>query len=105
MAGLDFAIKGAESLNRKLYSKVVEMAKAHRGPGSFSPNLNKCIASIRDALRYTIVFPPKDYTMGVKGAEDAIMDGMDNERFAFQGIGKKFVAKNSWKVHFEFDDF
>ena len=98
MEGLDYYIKGEKSLQRKLIAKVVEASKKHKGKGSFSPNLSECMASIHDALRYTIVFPPETYTEAIMAAEDIIMDGVGKERFAFEGIGKKFVAKNSWQV-------
>ena len=42
---------------RKLVSTIYEMLEENSELPSYTPNIEECVASIHDCLRYTMVFP------------------------------------------------
>merc|ERR1712037_828571 len=91
MKGLDFKIKTVKSMACKIRGEVVEMY-AQSTDRDWHPSVKKCMMSIRDSLRYTILLPAGSYTWGVKEVEAILFDGLGKE-FSFEGIAKKSSSK------------
>ncbi|TZF99220.1 hypothetical protein FW781_04650 (plasmid) [Chryseobacterium panacisoli] len=58
MEGLDFAIKGEESLTRKIYDRTQDR---HIEKIGIEKAINKVASKMNDVLRFTITFEPKVY--------------------------------------------
>merc|ERR1719409_1905615 len=102
MKGLDFKIKSAESMTRKLEAKIRSLYIKHYQHHDWHPKVGDCLATIRDSLRYTILFPPDQYFEGVKQVEAALFDGekvngKKAKPFSFGGIARKALFKNFWQ--------
>lgn len=85
-----FKIKGFKSLFRKLVSTIFDLLKDNEDVPSYTPNIEDCVHSIHDCLRYTLIFPPETYTNAVKAIEQAFLVG-DNHR------AMKIKFKNFWR--------
>lgn len=77
MEGLEYHLKGGDSLRRKLASSL----------GETDQNLDLAASKINDAIRYTMILPEEGYTAGVVRA----VDELDAAGF------KVTVLKNAWR--------
>ncbi|WP_230886981.1 hypothetical protein [Streptomyces spinoverrucosus] len=76
--GLEYRLKGEDSLKRKVATALLEDAR-------LTPE--RALANIRDSLRYTVEIPPRDYSHGVQQAVDDLRArGFENVTF-----------KNTWE--------
>jgi len=62
LEGLEYQLKGADSLRRKLATEVVDAGG----------DLAKAADKVNDAVRYTLVLPDASYTAGVKAAVEQL---------------------------------
>merc|ERR1719201_2723977 len=88
-----YKIKGTSSLYRKLIGTIFDMLKENEDVPNYTPNIEDCVASIHDCLRYTVTFPPEEYTAAVKAIESQLLapeDGSDP-------IAKSIRFKNFWR--------
>ena len=69
MDGLDFRLKSEQSLFRKLISKLDRCLQDNTSSPSYTPTVEEITCSVDDCLRYTVVFPFKKYTDGVRRVE------------------------------------
>ncbi|MGW7102186.1 hypothetical protein [Streptomyces sp. NPDC054838] len=77
LLGLEYRLKGEDSLKRKLATDMLEDAGLTHG---------EALGGIRDSIRYTMEVPHADYTHGVQQAVDELQaKGYENVKF-----------KNSW---------
>ncbi|GHK01041.1 hypothetical protein SY2F82_28380 [Streptomyces sp. Y2F8-2] len=75
--GLEYRLKGEDSLKRKVATALLEDAR-------LTPE--RALANIRDSLRYTVEIPTRDYSHGVQRAVDELRArGFENVTF-----------KNTW---------
>lgn len=86
----NFKIKGFKSLFRKLVSTIFDLLKDNEDVPAYTPNIEDCVHSIHDCLRYTLIFPPDQYTAAVKAIEKAFLVG-NNHR------AKSIKFKNFWR--------
>jgi hypothetical protein len=80
MAGLEWAVKGQESLARKI-ATMVENGEAK--------NPYEALSKIHDTLRYTMNFEAKDYAAGIENA----LAGLRERGFSFNLSD----VENSWR--------
>ncbi len=101
MAGLDFRFKSEESLARKISGKAVEDKKLY----------SEVAESIKDVLRYTIVFPEGEYAAGVRAAADALVtQGNKQVKFrnawaegsGYQGINANYKTPQGFIFEIQF---
>jgi hypothetical protein len=87
-----FKIKGTASLYRKLIGTIFDMLKENENVPNYTPNIEDCVASIHDCLRYTVTFPPEEYTAAVKAIEQQLLAPASGEPWA-----KSIRFKNFWR--------
>lgn len=87
-----FKIKGTSSLYRKLIGTIFDMLKENEDVPNYTPNIEDCVASIHDCLRYTVTFPPEEYTAAVKAIEQQLLAPEDGDP-----IAKSIRFKNFWR--------
>ena len=86
LRGLDFRFKTAASLFRKVMSRLDASIEASVSTQEIPPNPADILSSVMDILRYTAVFPTKEYTSSVKTTLAFLRD---------QGF-KEVRVKNFW---------
>jgi hypothetical protein len=74
LSGLDYSVKGADSLKRKVVDKLTK-----------NPDINKVLGDVKDAVRYTMVVDDVDYVA-------AVQRGIAELETRFT----KLEVKNSW---------
>lgn len=88
--GLEYRLKGEDSLKRKVATALLE-----------DPELTpeRALASIRDSLRYTVEIPTRDYSHGVQQAVDELRArGFENVTFKNTWDGSGYKGINStWR--------
>ena len=97
-AEVNCRVDDKQSIVRGLIAEVLSRIKKYEGQSRYMPSLSECVAAMHNVLYFTIILPRDNYTEGVKAIEDALMDGVDEERFSFHGIAKEFVGYNYWQV-------
>ena len=85
-----YKIKGNGSLYRKLIGTIFQLLEKNAEVPSYTPNVEDCVSSIHDSLRYTIVLPRDQYTKAVKDLEARLLTGA-NPR------AKSIKFKNFWR--------
>ncbi|MFE2964372.1 hypothetical protein ACFXKC_12000 [Streptomyces sp. NPDC059340] len=88
--GLDYRLKGEDSLKRKVATALLEDAR-------LTPE--RALANIRDSLRYTVEIPTRDYSHGVHQAVDELRArGFENVTFknTWEGSGYKGI-NSTWR--------
>jgi len=88
-----YKIKGSKSLYRKLIGTIFELLEKNEDVPSYTPNVEECVQSIHDSLRYTLVFPRDKYTDAVKAIEERLLRGENGDKPRAQSI--RF--KNFWR--------
>lgn len=88
--GLEYRLKGEDSLKRKVATALLE-----------DPELTpeRALANIRDSLRYTVEIPTRDYSHGVQQAVDELRArGFENVTFknTWEGSGYKGI-NSTWR--------
>jgi len=84
-----YRLKGPDSLYRKLICEITGLLEKHASDPGYTPDLEDCVRSIHDALRYTVEFPLATYTQGVKAFErEFLQEG---------GVAQKIKFKNFWQ--------
>merc|ERR1712048_862102 len=86
----NYKIKGNGSLYRKLIGTIFQLLEKNAEVPSYTPNVEDCVSSIHDSLRYTIVLPRDQYTKAVKDLEERLLTGA-NPR------AKSIKFKNFWR--------
>jgi len=84
-----YRIKGPDSLYRKLICEITGLLEKHQSDPGYTPDLEDCVRSIHDALRYTVQFPLERYTEGVKAFEKEFLQQ--------GGVARKIKFKNFWQ--------
>ncbi|WP_393097040.1 hypothetical protein [Streptomyces sp. LN325] len=88
--GLEYRMKGEDSLKRKVATALLEDAR-------LTPE--RALANIRDSLRYTVELPTRDYSHGVQQAVDELRArGFENVTFknTWEGSGYKGI-NSTWR--------
>jgi hypothetical protein len=88
--GLEYRMKGDDSLKRKVATALLEDAR-------LTPD--RALANIRDSLRYTVEVPTRDYSHGVQQAVDELRArGFENVTFknTWEGSGYKGI-NSTWR--------
>ncbi|MEV0225237.1 hypothetical protein [Streptomyces sp. NPDC050704] len=88
--GLEYRMKGEDSLKRKVATALLEDAR-------LTPE--RALANIRDSLRYTVEIPARDYAHGVQQAVDELRGrGFENVTFknTWEGSGYKGI-NSTWR--------
>jgi len=88
--GLEYRLKGEDSLKRKVATALLEDA-------DLTPE--RALANIRDSLRYTVEIPTRDYSHGVQQAVDELRArGFENVTFknTWEGSGYKGI-NSTWR--------
>ena len=101
MAGLEYRIKGADSLSGKITRDAVDEGKIY----------SKVAENIKDVLRYTILYPDANYARSVRDALDQLMaQGYRKDRLKnfwnstgdYQGINAVFETPSGYKFELQF---
>lgn len=107
MAGLEFRLKSPDSLERK----IRDTAKIERQP------VAKVAENIKDALRYTMIFPADQYRKGVADTDAKMADlgfkkiksadywstlGPDGKLAVYKGINNAYEDSNGVKFELQF---
>jgi hypothetical protein len=85
-----YKVKGNGSLYRKLIGTIFDMLEKNADVPSYTPNIEECVESIHDCLRYTLVFPPEEYAAAVKAIESRLLTGEGH-------AGQEIKFKNFWR--------
>ncbi|MET9757592.1 hypothetical protein ABZ016_00810 [Streptomyces sp. NPDC006372] len=88
--GLEYRLKGEESLKRKVATALLEDAR-------LTPE--RALSNIRDSLRYTVEVPTRHYSQGVQQAVDDLRSrGFENVTFknTWEGSGYKGI-NSTWR--------
>jgi len=88
-----YKIKGTSSLYRKLIGTIFDMLKENEDVPNYTPNIEDCVASIHDCLRYTVTFPPEEYTAAVKAIEQQLLAPESGNP-----VAKSIRFKNFWRT-------
>lgn len=89
-----YKIKGSKSLYRKLIGTIFELLEKNEDVPSYTPNVEECVQSIHDSLRYTLVFPRDQYTAAVKAIEERLLTSKDP---AVKARAQSIRFKNFWR--------
>ncbi|MDO0937156.1 hypothetical protein QQY66_37600 [Streptomyces sp. DG2A-72] len=95
--GLEYRLKGEDSLKRKVATVLLEDAR-------LTPD--RALANIRDSLRYTVEIPTRDYSHGVQQAVDELRArGFENvtfkntwERSGYKGINSTWRDPSTGQI-------
>lgn len=85
-----FKIKGNGSLYRKLVGTIFELLEKNADVPSYTPNIEECVSSIHDCLRYTLIFEPDRYKEAVIALEKSLLTGPGHK-------AKSIKFKNFWR--------
>merc|ERR1712100_639125 len=87
------------SLYRKLIGTIFDLLKKNESVPSYTPNIEECVATIHDCLRYTLIFPPDQYTAAVKQIETELLlsKGHAAKSIKFKNYWRKLDGETSYQ--------
>ncbi|MEB8339389.1 toxin glutamine deamidase domain-containing protein [Streptomyces endophyticus] len=97
LTGLDYRLKGEDSLKRKLATQMLDEPDR---------TAQSALGKVKDSIRYTVEFPDSHYTHGVQQAVDTLRhQGFENVTFkntwgseGYKGINSTWLDPDTGKV-------